>query len=199
MGLLCQLLRLMCRRDLGLFGLAYQFLSDVEARWVGIEGLVRALDEVACDGVLGIERRQPLLCRFVFLRNLGQLLRQLFERHILMTKDAQHGYGSALGDADLVAQINDFVRKGPHGSRCGGCGEPLYLLRRKPVDNADIAAGAYGRALRARCQLGKSGGNQYPKNKEQQDAVDTNLREVAAGHTATVCHEIRDVDRSFRH
>jgi hypothetical protein len=109
LGLLRELLGLVCCGDFHLLGLAQQLISLVEL--AGLYGGVGALDELTRDRVLGIECRQPIPCPSVSFGNLGQLLRQQFERNILLADNAQHCDGCALGHPEPVAQFDDPVCK----------------------------------------------------------------------------------------
>jgi hypothetical protein len=120
LGLLRQLLGPVGGGEFSLLGLAHQLICLLEV--AGLDRGLGALDEIAGDRVLRIERRQPRHCRFVLRGNLGKLLWQLFEGNILLADDAEHLDGGALGDAKGFAEIDDAVCErsdgAGRGSRC---------------------------------------------------------------------------------
>jgi len=73
LGLSRELLRLAGCGEFDLLGLVHQLIGLVEA--AGLDRGVGPGDEIPCDQVLRIQRRQPLHRRFVLLGDLGQLLR----------------------------------------------------------------------------------------------------------------------------
>ena len=126
--LLGELLRLMRGSDIGLLGLAQQLIGFVEM--AGLDRRIGPRHEIARDRILRLEGRQPLHRLLVLSRHLGQLLRQLLKRDILLTQHAQQRQRRTLGDAKLLAQIDDLVRERPDRASRRRLRQLLHLLRR---------------------------------------------------------------------
>jgi hypothetical protein len=73
--------------------------------------------ETARQRVPRVERSKLCLKLLKLSGNVRQLLWQLFERHITLIENAEHGQNRALGDAEPIAQVDDSVRKRTDGSR----------------------------------------------------------------------------------
>jgi hypothetical protein len=103
--------------------------------------------------------------------NLGELLRQLFERDILLADNAQYRDGCALHDSELAAEIRDLVRVAGRRSFY----QILHLLGGKPIGDGHIATGGYRRALIALrldpLRLGRDRECQRRKSQEQDGAL----------------------------
>jgi hypothetical protein len=72
--------------------------------------------ETARQRVTRVEHGKLRLKLLKLSGNLGQLLRQLLDRHITLSEDAEHGQNRALGDAKPIAQFDESVRKRTGGS-----------------------------------------------------------------------------------
>ena len=97
------------------------------------------LDKTLSDGVVWIEGGELLLELQILVGHLSQLLRQLLERHIRLSNDAEQGQSRVLGDAELLAQVGNSISKRTDGSRHGRIDQFLHSLRR---DTANVRDGA---------------------------------------------------------